>query len=435
MKLLLQACLFLVLGGLAAWVIGKDSGYAFLAWGNWSVELSLAMLVLLSFVLLGLLYYVLRFLFGLLHLPGSIFRWRRKLQQRRARQALTQGLVELAEGHWQQAEKLLTRYAQVSDTPLINYLSAAQAAQRQGLDDRRDAYIRLAHQHMPTADVAVSLTQAELQIAHQQFEQALATLKHLRELAPRHAYVLRLLAQLYQQLADWEHLHKLLPELKKAQAYRPDQIAALEVLVYRSLLQDAAASMEVSRLDTVWHKIPRNLHQEPVILGEYVRQLQQRHRDEEAEQLLRGALKKHWHEDLAALYGLLDVAEPSVALTRAEQWLDDRELNPALLLALGRLSLRAQLWGKARRYLEAAIHSGAGLAASRELGRLLDHLGEPEAAMQVYRQAIVSQPGPEPVALPEHIRSRNMNDAEVPHTDAGLLDMSGVVLEKNPGSY
>ncbi|WP_293646482.1 heme biosynthesis HemY N-terminal domain-containing protein [Thiolapillus sp.] len=409
MKLLLQVCLFLVLGGLAAWVIEKDSGYAFLAWGNWSVELSLAMLVLLATVAAGLLYYLLHFLFGLIHLPGGLSTWRRRLRQRRARHALTQGLVELAEGHWQQAEKLLTRHAVFSDTPLINYLSAAQAAQRQGSDDRRDAYIRLAHQHMPTADVAVGLTQAELQIAHQQFEQALATLKHLRELAPRHAYVLRLLASLYQQVGDWEQLRKLLPELKKDRTRNPEQLDELEVQVYRALLQEAARAMEVSRLDSVWQKIPRSLHQEPRILGDYTRLLHERQRDEEAEQLLRAALKKHWHDDLVALYGLLDLTEPSAALTRAEGWLAVHELDPVLLLTLGRLSLRAGLWGKARSYLEAAIAHGAGLAARRELGRLLDALGEQEAAARVYREAVLEQPGTAPVVLPAHIRQANMN--------------------------
>lgn len=396
MRFLLQACLFLILGGLAAWLIHEDSGYAFLAWGNWSVEMSLAMLVILSGAGAGLLYYLLRFLFGLIRLPLSISAWRHRLQRRRARSALTQGLVELAEGHWEQAEKLLTRHAPVSDTPLINYLSAAQAAQRQGLHERRDSYIRLAHQHMPTADVAVSLTQAELQIAHQQFEQALATLKHLRGLAPRHAYVLRLLAGLYQQLGDWEQLRKLLPELKKSKTYTPEKLARLEVLVYRSLLQDAAQSMEVSRLDGVWQKIPRNLRQAPDIAAEYVTRLHLHQRDEEAEQLLRSTLKKHWSDELVTLYGLLDVLEPPVALTQAEHWLAERKLNPALLLTLGRLSLRAQLWGKARRYLEAAIRSGAGMAASRELGQLLDHLGEADAAVNVYRHAAMDQPGAHP---------------------------------------
>lgn len=427
MRFLLQACLFLILGGLAAWLVQKDSGYAFLAWGNWSVEMSLAMLLILAGVGAGLLYYLLRFLFGLVRLPHSMADWRHRLHRRRARSSLTQGLVELAEGHWQQAERLLTRYAPVSDTPLINYLSAAQAAQRQGLHERRDAYIRLAHQHMPTADVAVSLTQAELQIAHQQFEQALATLKHLRGLAPRHAYVLRLLAGLYQQLGDWEQLRKLLPELKKSKTDTPEKLARLEVLVYRSLLKDAAQSMEGSRLDSVWQKMPRSLHQEPDIVVEYVSQLHQRQRDEEAEQLLRGTLKKHWSDELATLYGLLDVLEPPVALTHAERWLKEHKLNPALLLTLGRLSLRAQLWGKARSYLEAAIRSGAGMAASRELGQLLDHLGEADAAMNVYRHTVMDQPGPPLMVLPERIQSHNMSAGK--DRETGLPELPEAVSE------
>ena len=68
---------------------------------------------------------------------------------------------------------------------------------------------------MPSADVAVSLTQAELQLADHQLEQALATLKHLRSVAPKHTYVLRLLRRLYEQLGDWEHLRELLPELRR----------------------------------------------------------------------------------------------------------------------------------------------------------------------------------------------------------------------------
>ena len=84
-----------------------------------------------------------------------------------------------------------------------------------GEHERRDAYIRLAHENMPSADVAVSLTQAELQLADHQLEQALATLRHLRSVAPKHTYVLRLLRRLYEQLGDWEHLRELIPELRR----------------------------------------------------------------------------------------------------------------------------------------------------------------------------------------------------------------------------
>ncbi len=414
MKLLLQASLFLILGGLAAWIIDRDAGYAFLAWGNWSLETSLAMLVVIAVAALGLLYYLLRFLLGLFQLPGRLGAWRERRRRERVRQHLIRGLLEFAEGHWDRAERLLTRDAELSDTPLLNYLAAARAAQRQGAHDRRDAYIRLAHRHMPTADVAVGLTQAELQLAHQQFEQALATLKHLREAAPRHTHVLRLLASLHEQLGDWEQLRQLLPELRKAKTASPAELDALEHRVWRALLETAADAMEPSRLDTVWQKMPRALQQAPDMQVAHARLLHQRQRDGEAEALLRALLKKHWQEEAVALYGLLDLADPAAALTRAEAWLPGRELDPVLLLTLGRLSLRDRLWGKARSYLEAAIANGAGLPARRELGRLLDALGEEQAAARVYREAVLEPDAGPLVPLPEQIPRGNPGHADSP---------------------
>jgi len=427
-KLLLQACLFLVLGGLAAWVVHRDPGYAFLAWGNWSLETSLAMLGLLGAAALGLLYYLLRFLLGVFHVPGTLAAWRQERRQRLARQHLTRGLLEFAEGHFDKAEKLLVGDAEWSDTPLLNYLAAARAAQRQGAYERRDAYLRLAHRHMPTADVAVGLTQAELQLAHQQFEQALATLKHLRETAPRHSHVLRLLASLYEQLGDWEQLRRLLPDLRKAKTASPEALSALENRIWRSLLQGAAEALEPSRLDTVWQQMPRPLHQDPSMVVAYAKLLHQRQRDEEAEARLRSLLKKHWNEDAVALYGLLEIPDAAAALTRAEAWLEGHELDPVLLLALGRLSLRDRLWGKARSYLEAAITNGAGLDARRELGRLLDALGYDQEAAEVYRQAVLEQPGSPPVALPEYIPQGNLGDAR--QQEVVLPDLQEPVAER-----
>ncbi|WP_456448905.1 heme biosynthesis HemY N-terminal domain-containing protein [Thiolapillus sp.] len=427
MKLLLQACLFLVLGGLAAWVVHRDPGYAFLAWGNWSLETSLAMLVILGAIALGLLYYLLRFILGLFHVPGTLAAWRQARRQRLARQQLTRGLLEFAEGHWDKAEKLLVGGAELSDTPLLNYLAAARAAQRQGAYERRDTYIRLAHRHMPTADVAVGLTQAELQLAHQQFEQALATLKHLREAAPRHTHVLRLLARLYEQLGDWEQLRQLLPDLRKAKTASPESLDALEQRLWRALLEEAGGALEASRLDTIWLKMPRQLHREPSIVVAYATQLHLRQLDEEAGELLRGLLKKHWSEEAVQLYGLLDMEDPAAALTTAESWLQGHELDPVLLLTLARLSLRDRLWGKARSYLEAAIANGAGLDARRELGHLLDALGYEKEAAEVYRQAVLALPGVQPAALPEHIPQGNLGDAG--NREAVLPDLQEPVVE------
>ena len=65
--------------------------------------------------------------------------------------------------------------------PLINYLGAAKAAQEQGAFERRDNLLQKAYRVAPEADLAIGLTQAELEIEQHQFEHAMATLNHLRK--------------------------------------------------------------------------------------------------------------------------------------------------------------------------------------------------------------------------------------------------------------
>ncbi len=100
-------------------------------------------------------------------------------------QAITRkGLIEYSEGYWQKAQNHLMQALPNADTPLLNYLTAARAAQKMGDSTLRDHYLREAQQSMPEAKIAVELTQAQLQLANNQWEQALATLRHLHDLAP-----------------------------------------------------------------------------------------------------------------------------------------------------------------------------------------------------------------------------------------------------------
>ena len=160
-------------------LVNKDNGYVLIGYGTWTLEASLAFFVLFNMLLFFLFYLTVRGIKGLWTMPHNVRTWNRHRLSRRARGYLTRGLVQLAEGRWHEAEKSLLRHAENSDTPLLNYLAAARAAQSQGAHERRDNHLLLAHESMPSADVAVGLTQAELQLAHHQMEQALATLMHL----------------------------------------------------------------------------------------------------------------------------------------------------------------------------------------------------------------------------------------------------------------
>lgn len=405
----LKLWLALLAGAAVAAAVYRDSGYVLLSYDLWSVEMSLALLVLLVAALFTALYLLLRLLARLRRLPADSRAWRRRHGARLARRTLTQGLLALSEGNWRSAEKDLVRYADRSETPLLNYLAAARAAQLQGAHERRDRYIRMAHQSMPSADLAVSLTQAELQLADQQLEQALATLRHLRSIAPHHAYVLRLLRRLYEQLGDWDQLQELLPELRRRKVIPTAEQYELEVRVYRALLERASLSVEQTRVREIWTEIPRGVRQDVRLVGDYAHYLQELGRDEEAEDLLRTALRQQWQPGLMMQYGQLDTGRPARQLALAETFLEHHPQDPVLLLTLGRLCLRGKLWGKARGYLEASIGAGGPPAAFRELGNLLEQMGELQTALALYRRGLAGSGGPDPIPLPDYIGPARSN--------------------------
>ncbi len=272
--------------------------------------------------------------------------------------------------------------------PLVTYIAAARAAQLQGAHDRRDRYLRMAFEEVPQAHVAVLLTQAELQIAHRQYEQALATLRHLQELDPDHAFGLKLLAIVYRKLADWEQLRALLPQLRENEALSRREIDRLETRATVALLDRIEAKSGANAADALWELLPRRLRSEVELVRAYARALIRAGKGVEAEAVLRDTLRSAWDEELVALYGLALGNDPKRQLARAEDWLAEHGESAGMLLTAGRLCMVAKLWGKARSYLESSIVLGGRPEAYEELGNLLKRLDESEDALRAYSDGL-----------------------------------------------
>jgi len=401
MSLLVKFWLLVLFGAAIGVMLSRDNGYVLLAISNYTVEMSLALLILLISALF-LAHYL------TMYLVSRSLRRRQEIgdqQSRRdwqlAQQAMTRGLLEMAMGNWSGAEKHLTQGIEHSKTPLPNYLTAARAAHRQGAYDRRDRYIGLAEESLPSAAVAIRLTQAELQLAEQQLEPALATLQELQRTAPRDPSVLRLLYRLYAQLGDWEHLRDLLPELRRHEVEDAAELGLLEVRAHRGLLKQASEHGDAKRLRTAWAAVPRALRDNPDLISDFAGLLQAAGQSTEAEKLLSAALRKNWSIELLKSYGQLDSTEPGKKLSQMERFLDQHPDDPELLLMLGQLSLRARLWGKARGYLEACVGRDGPTQAYAELGQLLESLQEPEQAIEVYRRGLSERSESDPVLPPQ----------------------------------
>lgn len=387
MKLFLLSLAVLVAATALALFVMQDPGYVLFAVGPWTVETSFALLVigiLLSFVVL---YFGIRLLKGVFSLPRRIGQRRRQRRGEKAQQALSHGLMELAEGKWKKAERDVLKYADQGYSPILNYLAAARAAQEQGAEDRRDRYLKLAHELEPDADIAVGLTQVELLLEQGKQEQALAALRRLYEFWPSHPKVLKALARLYRELGEWRSLSDLLPRLRKARVYDEQTLTAVTREVYQALLH---ASEDSDALAGLWEKMPKALREDEILLATYVECLHRFDGDAVAEPLLRAALKRRQSASLLRLYGLVQGRDPVRQLAQGETYLQQNKHDPVALLSAGRIALRNRLWGKAREYLEASVQARPSAEACYELATLLDKMGEHDAALTYYRQGLAS---------------------------------------------
>ncbi len=222
----------------------NDVGKVSLAFADYAFETNL---IILFAAFLCLFFFSLVLLKTLTFLKNSFFYLGNRRQARRiekAHTALPKGLIEYAEGRFQQAEKIFLQQIEYSDNRLLAYLSAARAAQQLGAHDRRDDYLLKAHLEAPEAEVAIGLTKAELQLAHDQNEQALATLTTLNEQVENHPYVLTLLANTYKHLHDWDNLKTILPALKKHTKLSAESFLSFEILVCNGQMSVLAKKSE-----------------------------------------------------------------------------------------------------------------------------------------------------------------------------------------------
>lgn len=384
---MMRLLFFIVVLIFAVWLgvlIKNDPGYMLLAFHHWSIEMPLWLGILFIVIAFLIVFWSVRFVACLFGIPDRVRFWSTRRRIRKAHKKTNRGLISLAEGNWAAAEKHLIQASHHTDTPLINYLAAARAAQARGAYDRRDNYLREAIAIDPDAEVAVGLTQAQLQLEYQQYEQALATLRHLRDLVPHHKYVLKLLANLYQRLNDWASLQELLPDLRRYHVFTAEELQQLSATV---LVKRLANCHDDKTANKIWQTMPRFLQHEPELIAHYVPHLIAT-KPNEAEELIRETLKKHWDEKLLLLYADILNIDHKKQLGHAEHWLKHHKNDSLLLYVLGKISLQNQLWGKARSYFEASISVKPNVASYESLGNLLEKLGDMPHALVCYKNAL-----------------------------------------------
>ena len=373
-----------VLGALLANLLLADSGYVALRFGGRLVEMSAITFVLLLIVA----YFVVR---AISRAISARQLWRRNQEQRRmgrARRSLGQGLLELSAGEYEAAEKTLTRYARDAENPVAHYLVAARAADLQGAGQRRDELLARALEATTDQRAPVLIMQAEIHLKHKQLASALATLEQLEASGESNARGLLLLSRVHRQTGAWQRLLEIEPRLRSTRGIPPAVADETVAQIYLDRLKAAGAAADPTQLASAWKDIPKTLARRADIVVAYARAAMACDDQESAEAELRASIERAWDESTVLTYGEVETDDPFKVLERAETWLPEHPEDAALLLTCAQLAARAELYGKARSYLETSIAIKPRLEAYQLLASLMEQLGERERALKALNDAL-----------------------------------------------
>ena len=369
-----------------------DSGYVLFFYPPWRVEMSVVFFAVAAAASFLVLYLLFRLLGHALALPATVRAWRARRRGARAHAALAAALQAYYEGRYARAEKEAGIAFDSGPTPGVAALLAARAAHQMRDFERRDRWLERADGSGDALQAARLVSRAELALEDRDFATARDALRNLHGAGPKHVATTRLLLRAERGAGAWDEVLRLASQLSKRDAISPALAEEYKVQATVELL--ARSADDAGAFESRWRGIAAGDRTQPRIAAAGARHATALGKAAMAREIIENALAAEWVPTLVSLYGDLTlgikeerVAEARARIERAERWLLERSRDAQLLATLGRLCAQAELWGKARSFLEASLSFEESRAARVELAHLAERLGQADEAQRHFRRA------------------------------------------------
>ena len=369
-----------------------DSGYVLFFYPPWRVEMSMVFFAIAALGGFLLLYLLFRLLGAALGLPTTVRAWRARRRRERAHTALAAALQAYYEGRYARAEKEAGIAFDSGPTPGVAALLAARAAHQMRDFERRDRWLERADGSGEALQAARLVSRAELALEDRDFAAARDALRNLHGAGPKHVATTRLLLRAERGAGAWDEVLRLASQLSKRDAISP--ALAEEYKVQATVEVLARSADDAGAFERRWRGIAASDRLQPRIAAAGARHATALGKGALAREIIENALAAEWVPQLVTLYGELSTSansertsEARARIERAERWLLERNRDAQLLATLGRLCAQAELWGKARSFLEASLSFEESRAARVELARLAERLGQADEAQRHFRKA------------------------------------------------
>jgi HemY protein len=229
------------------------------------------------------------------------------------------------------------------------------------------------------------MTQGELLLDEHRPEEALRLLHHLPpgELR-RHPGALKLELEAQQNVGNWNAVLELLGQLEQHDG--PE--ASLQLRGRAHIENLRSRMLNPQALKEYWESLSPSEKKDGKVAAAAARAFSATGDCAMVHHIVEQSLETQWDSELARLYAECAGSDPLRQIERAEAWLEGHSSDASLLLALGKLCVNGELWGKAQSYLEASLSVKPGYAAHLALGQLNEKLGQPELAREHYGKGL-----------------------------------------------
>ena len=362
-----------------------STGYVVIVASPYRIELSLNLLIFLVAAGYLAFYTLARLVATLVGIPARVRAYRAERARSKLRQALNDALLAFFQGRYASAEKSAAAALTGEETKGIAAIIAARSAHELGRFSEREQFLDQAKGAAPEVDQARLTTLADLLVSQERYDEALAVLNDLSARDARNLRLLKLKLQAEQAMRRWDEAIDTVDALVKLGGLGPAEAAGVRRTAHLGNLnrkaQDAAA------LAAYWKQLPAEMRVDPAVAATAARYHLALGGTAEAQAIIEQALEREWNPSLVALYGEAPGANALPQIERAEKWLRQHARDPALLLALGKLCMRQELWGKAQSYIEASLALEPTHDGHMTLAALMERIGKPQEAVLHFRRS------------------------------------------------
>lgn len=370
-------------------MVAGHQGYVLIQTDNYNIETSVTGLVIILILAMVVLFVIEWILRRIIRTGAHTRGWFAGRKRRRARKQTEQALLKLAEGDYQQVEKLMSKNADHAEQPVVNYLLAAEAAQQRGDEARANQHLERASELADNDQIPVEITRVRLQLARKENHAARHGVDRLLEITPRHPEVLRLAEQAYIRTGAWSSLLDILPSMAKADVADETHRNALAQQAWIGLMDQARADQGSDGLKAWWKNQSRKTRQQVALQVAMAEHLIECDDHDTAQQILLDGLKRHYDDRLVMVIPRLKTNNPEQVEKVLRQQIKTQGDRPLLWSTLGQSLLKHGEWKEASLAFRAALKQRPDAFDYAWLADTLDRLHMPEEAATMRRDGLL----------------------------------------------